>query len=62
MQKRREKIALTDDQLETLARLGVDLKGRELRVSLLAGMLPVIRPADLPDVAAEEHIICVSGC
>ena len=59
-QRRAEKIALTSEQLETLARLGVDLKGKELEVSVLAGMLPVIRPAKAPGM--EEIIICVSGC
>lgn len=60
MRKKTERIVLTDDQLKVMAGLGVDLKGKELEVGLLAGRLPVIR--EHGQGYAEDIIICVTGC
>jgi hypothetical protein len=59
MPKKSEKITLTDEQLKVLNGLGIDFKGKELSVSLLAGRIPIIR--DMAEME-EEIIICVSGC
>ena len=57
--KREAMISLTDDQLKVLSELGLDLKGKELQVGILAGRYPIIRDKTAP---VEDIIICVTGC
>lgn len=61
LEKKMEKIALSDEQVGILAKLGVDLKGKELGVGLLAGRIPYIR--EMNKAEAMEYItICGTSC
>ncbi len=59
MPKKTERIKLTDDQLKVLDNLGINLRGKELSVGLIAGKIPIIKEVGQE---MEEIIICVSGC
>jgi len=60
MSNAKEKIELTEQQLKALSRLGVDLKGQDLEISLISGKLPVILPSGKE--MDEKANICITGC
>ncbi len=59
MKKKTERIKLTDEQLKVLDTLGINLRGKELSVGILAGKIPFIKEFEQE---VEDIIICVSGC
>lgn len=61
LEKKMEKIDLSDEQIGALAKLGVDLKGKELGVGLLAGRIPYIKEFGKAE-ALEDIVICYTAC